>query len=91
MTPTDERSMPFLPVESRGGPHDDDAYAAGWEMGQLDNYLRYGLPVVHDLSIHVENAEQAELVAMSNGYRAVMEPGSDGWCSLRLTRTTDIP
>lgn len=32
--------MPFVTVTSAGGPHDDDAYVAGFEMGALDACLR---------------------------------------------------
>lgn len=31
--------MPFVSVASKGGPYDDDAYAAGWAMGALDAKL----------------------------------------------------
>lgn len=37
--PDAELIMPFLPVKSKGGRFDDDAYTAGYEMGVLDARL----------------------------------------------------
>lgn len=77
--------IPFLPVASKGGPHDDDAYVAGWEMGQLEARLHYERPAVLEMNIHAENAEQAELLAMNSGYTAKMKHSADGWYWLSLT------
>lgn len=65
-----ELVMPFVTVTSRGGPHDDEAYTAGWEMGQMNERLRaalhYGLgpPTV---TIRRANLPQLELIAMQYG------------------------
>lgn len=62
--------MPFVVVNSVSGPFDDDAYAAGWEMGKLDERLSaavhhaLGCPTVVILR---QNLPQAELVAMKHG------------------------
>lgn len=71
-----ELLMPFLPVESKGGPYDDDAYCAGWEMAQLHARLKaarhHGLqpPAV---TIRRANLDQADLIAMHVG--AVLTEG----------------
>lgn len=65
--------MPFLPVASRGGPYDDGAYTAGYEMGTLDAALA-AHPTAHRTTIHSANATQADLIAMHHGYRCHLEP-----------------
>lgn len=80
--------MPFVTVASKGGPHDDQSYAAGWEMGALDSQLEHARALVLEKVIHASNAPQADLIAMRHGYRAAIEPtGTTGWSMLRLTRT----
>lgn len=79
--------MPFVTTVSHGGPHDDDAYVAGIEMGRLDALLEHQRPRVHDQPIHAANAEQADLIAMRRGYVAVLsEEQVEGWRHLWLTR-----
>lgn len=79
--------MPFVTVASKGGPHDDESYTAGWEMGFLDARL-HEKPVFMELTIHATNAPQADLLAMKHGYRAtITESGVDGWSFLELVAT----
>lgn len=77
-----ELLMPFLPVQSKGGPHDDAAFVAGWEMGHLDGLLQVAEAAQVPLSdwvpecgqnIHRENREQADLIAMRYGFVASFE------------------
>lgn len=69
--------MPFVTVASVGGPHDDESYVAGFEMGVLQARLRaalhhgLGLP---EVVIHRENVPQADLIAMDVGARM-----TEGW------------
>jgi hypothetical protein len=80
--------MPFVTVASKGGPHDDKSYAAGWEMGALDAELKHAIALVLERVIHTSNDRQADMIAMRHGYRADIAPtGTDGWSALRLTRT----
>ena len=82
--------MPFVNVRSVGGCYDDRAYAAGWELGDLDAQLRYEQPPVHERMIRVDNVEQADLVAMNHGYQVRTEDsGVEGWSYLRLTKVGD--
>lgn len=80
--------MPFVTVTSKGGPHDDMSYTAGWEMGVLDTELEHSRALVAERVIHASNAPQADLIAMRHGYRAEIEPtDTPGWSTLRLTRS----
>lgn len=71
--------MPFLPVQSKGGPHDDNAYVAGFQMGRLDGLLNTvaaaGLPLTDWFpeggeTLRRDNREQADLIAMRYGFVA---------------------
>lgn len=80
--------MPFVTTTSKGGPHDDASYTAGWEMGALDAELEHAPTLAIERVIHTSNAAQADLIAMRHGYRAQIEPtGVPGWSTLLLTRT----
>lgn len=69
--------MPFAVCASNGGPYDDEAYVAGFEMGALQARLRaarhhgLGLP---EVVIHRDNVPQADLIAMEVGARMI-----EGW------------
>lgn len=80
--------MPFVSVASKGGPFDDVAFAAGYEMGLLDELLAnsytFGLVA---RTLRVENQEQADLIAMRHGWKArfaVVE--SDEWVGAEFVR-----
>jgi hypothetical protein len=78
--------MPFLPVASKGGPWDDDAFVAGYQMGLLDARLELGhLP--ESLTIYTGNREQADLIAMRHGYTVVFtqEPDWPEWTHMQVT------
>lgn len=69
--PSLELVMPFVTVASMGGPHDDDSYAAGWQMGQLDAHLSvagFHMMQPYPLVISHANLPQAELIAMKHGF-----------------------
>lgn len=85
--------MPFVTVTSQGGPHDDDAYSAGWEMGQLDAFLTHTQPVFHGQHILAVNAIQADLIAMKHGYeaRTVVMAGNPDWSWLELDKAETMP
>lgn len=68
--------MPFTVVASKGGPYDDAAYCAGYEMGQLDAALSAG-PRLHQVTIRTANVPQADLVAMRRGYTAQADAPSE--------------
>lgn len=88
--------MPFVTVASKGGPHDDEAYVAGFEMGGLDATLK-ALAPVHALvklpfTIHSVSRGQADLIAMKHGFTVedvewvAGEPMADGWSMIIVRR-----
>ncbi|MCV7004591.1 hypothetical protein [Mycobacterium gordonae] len=86
--------MPFLPVQSKGGPHDDDAFTAGYEMGLLDATLgRFMIsPYENGQPIRAENAQQADLIAMRHGWRAEFtDQEVPGWVCMTLRRSVEVP
>lgn len=88
--------MPFLPVESKGGPFPDDAYVCGYEAGRLDALMESAAAAMEnldDIVLHEENAEQADLLAMRHGFRAAIMPPRDGWvlASFTLADSDDPP
>lgn len=80
--------MPFVTVTSKGGPHDDESYVAGYAMGQLDATLASGVPK-HDVTIRADCEAQADLLAMRYGYRSVIGDVDDGWVYATFTKMED--
>lgn len=81
-----EMVMPFVVVESVGGPFDDAAFCAGWEMGQLDADLD-SPGIVHTQPILTENRPQADLIAMKHGWVMTTEDsGVAEWLHATFTR-----
>ena len=66
--------FPFVTCKSNGGPHDDESYAAGYEMGSLNMLLGNSQPHTHSQSIHTSNKAQADLIAMNHGYSIELTP-----------------
>ncbi len=83
--------MPFVSVASKGGPHDDDSYASGWEMGALDSELAHNDQPLLERVIQEPNTAQADLIAMRYGFTATITPRGDGWAFLRLTAAAKTP
>lgn len=76
--------MPFVTVTSVGGPHDDTAYVAGYEMGALDARLELAAlarAIPTATNIHTVNQPQADLIAMKHGFTLSFTPidGHDDW------------
>jgi hypothetical protein len=78
--------MPFVTVASRGGPHDDESYVAGYAMGLLDIYLKIG-QVEDGIPVRGDSLPQADLLAMRYGYRMFVSPDDfSGWRWASFTR-----
>lgn len=84
--PEFELVMPFVTVASAGGPHDDDAYTAGWQMGSLDAALASSVANRWHDSIRSDCRGQADLIAMKHGWAAEFEDSDGGWLHMTLTR-----
>jgi hypothetical protein len=80
--------MPFVVVASEGGPYDDEAFTAGWEMGSLDATLRYNRAHFLRLPLRTASMDQVDLIAMKHGYtiRHHVMP-EDEWTEVEFTRT----
>ena len=84
--------MPFVACTSKGGPFDDAAYVAGFEMGRLDEELRSAGHCLNGgtTTIHAGNAEQADLICMRHGFTATVElSGTEGWSYLTFKAAGD--
>lgn len=92
-----EPMMPFLAVASRGGPYDDTAYVAGYELGILDGQLsgpyaptpeKPGPPAIdHWRWIKSDNVEQADLIAMRHGWELERGEQFEDLVAIRLKAT----
>lgn len=60
--------MPFVTTISHGGPHEDQSYVAGYEMGLLDAGLRDGVGKTFRTTIRTDNLPQADLLGMRYGW-----------------------
>jgi len=88
-----EMVMPFVTVTSKGGPHDDKSYCAGWEMGRLDALLAGADPFVTELHLPYMLAAsigQADLIAMRHGFTmtSAVDDGPTGSVEWRVATFT---
>ena len=66
----DEPVMPFLCVQSKGGPFEDKAFVAGVQLGILYQATMPPLAMLHVISVvYSEIVSTLDLVAMKHGYR----------------------
>jgi hypothetical protein len=86
-----ELVMPFVVCQSKGGPYDDSAFAAGWQAGAIDQALQVAAsgPAVtlRYPMVHAALVPQLELIGMKHGwpkFEAVST--ADGWCEVTFTR-----
>lgn len=83
--PSWDLDMPFVTVASKGGPHDDVAYSAGWSMAWLDLRLDSAMkPSISTQVISRDCLPQAELIVMKHGGQMKELPPDDdpeaaGW------------
>lgn len=86
-----EMVMPFVAVQSKGGPYDDAAYVAGYQMGLLDAELS-GSVFDQGRAIGVANRAQADLIAMRHGFIAEFtDEEVEGWVCMTIRRTVTEP
>lgn len=83
-----ELVMPFVSVASKGGPFDDAAFSAGFEMGMLDALLGHAYSFGCQFrTLREENRGQADLIAMRHGWRArFAESEVEGWVGAEFVR-----
>jgi hypothetical protein len=79
MSEEESKHVAFVSLKSKGGPHDDESFYAGVEMGLLESQLRQ-LSGMVTVEIHAmfhirkDNHKQADLLAMSYGFAARWRP-----------------
>jgi hypothetical protein len=78
--------MPFVCVASAGGPFDDDAFTAGYQMGLLDAKLNKPNLAATTEMIYEQLRGQADLLAMRYGLRMDVLHESDGWLHVGFAR-----
>lgn len=83
-----ELEMPFVAVRSRGGPFDDDAFVAGYQMGLLDAELS-GSVFDQGRAISAANREQADLIAMRHGFIAEFHDARELMCDEHAAEADD--
>ena len=90
-----EPVVPFVVVESKGGPYDDQSFVAGYAMGEIDAKLAVanslGLPRVDLPIVRRALLPQLELHGMRYDYPVLIDisgPPNDPeeWCAVALTR-----
>lgn len=63
--------MPFVVCASRGGPYDDAAFVAGYEMGQLAEHLRVAAAIgvmEYRATLREASKPQVDLIAMQHDW-----------------------
>jgi hypothetical protein len=83
--------MPFVVCQSEGGPYEDEAFVAGYDLGVLDTLLDAKPLVVHR-TMRSESLPQVELVAMKHGYtvRHGAPTGDDDWTFVEFLRSSTL-
>lgn len=83
--------MPFVVVTSKGGPHEDSPFTAGYECGYLDRLLETRDIEIIDRYIHTSIVPQLDLVAMRHKYTMKWEVWVDSpdWTKVVLTRNKE--
>jgi len=85
---SDAAVMALVLCQSRGGPHDDEAFLSGWRLGDIAATLGRGDVVSLAESIRPVERHQADLIAMARGYRMTVGPsGEAGWVTVTFTRS----
>jgi hypothetical protein len=66
-------AMPLVAAQSEGGPFEDTAFVAGWQIGGIDTTLKVGAAIgmTQSTPILVDKllAKQLDLVALKHGYQ----------------------
>lgn len=81
--------MPFVVCASQGGPYDDAAFVAGYELGHLAARLESGRHHFLRVTLHTASMPQVDLLAMKCGYtmRYQVMP-QDEWSDVEFTKPT---
>lgn len=78
--------MPFLPVESTGGPYEDTAFVAGYQAGQIDGQLVNKHIAATTYLVFSRLIGQIDLIAMRHGYKFDILHDDGTWAQIGVTR-----
>jgi hypothetical protein len=81
--------MPFVVCASNGGPFEDSAWVAGYEMGLLAAELRSTTESVIERTVRTANVPQADLLGMDTGFDVESRPAEisgEEWSYVRFTK-----
>lgn len=87
--------MPFVVVQSTGGPYDDAAFTAGWAAGAIDRTLHSlaDEAAVWDLTFTVRTdlIPQMELIGMRHQFPVMRSAATEvsEWSSIIFARTDE--
>ena len=86
--------LPFVCVESDGGPYEDRAFAAGWQCGEIAALLASAGDQIatFDTIVYRGVAAQLDLVAMDRGFVCTTEDtDEDDWVHVTFRPATPLP
>lgn len=90
-----ELATPFVVARSNGGYYDDDALAAGWQIGYLDAELRHAFVDTIKAYVYPGTLPQLDLSAMRHGWTMTTETWEEHpqeWALVTFTRSpSDSP
>jgi hypothetical protein len=74
--------IPFVAVQSKGGPYEDASFTAGFSCGSIDATLRHAkaMNVAMEIRfpfVYAELSQQLDLIAMNHGFVTQMFPTED--------------
>lgn len=79
-------SMPFVCVESVGGPYHDGSFVAGFQLGEISEALRTRMIAATTYLILTPLQRQADLIGMKFGYTSDILIEDDEWTQIGFTR-----
>lgn len=90
--------LPFVACQSKGGPYEDTAFAAGFQCGEIDRALAAAVAAsattVRFPMVRTALLPQLELIAMHRGYTKVAADVSGDWpdwCVVTFTAPAHSP
>ena len=85
--------IPFVACQSQGGPHEDDAFVAGYQAGRIDHALAVLVTVggrEMRATVRSDLVRQLDLIAMHHGFTVESEACAEGW-TFATFRTAEQP
>ena len=70
-------SLPFVCVESVGGPYEDEAFVAGFQVGSIVAALSSASTQYLDATVRSGVVDQLDLAAVAHGYQMTREAWSE--------------